>query len=241
MCGRKFGPFRRDFGDDSFVSGEGRAVTDDSRGVADGADAFRKAAGHSRAGWSHKIPIMKPHSGLLHRIRQDVRWRRSAVILAGIVLTADEGTVFVIDEPERHLHRAIIEPLLSAVFSQRPDCSFVMLVDDGDLDGLVGRFPIRESGAFDCIAKELHCRDRSDYCRMVVSRMTWKPNMSDLYTVTCPSAPPPQARGSSLPPGRPHRSARRAAPLPSPAGSRGFARIRAPSPRSARARRPSPP
>ncbi len=51
---------------------------------------------------------------------------RSAVILAGNVLTADEGTVFVIDEPERHLHRAIIEPLLSAVFSQRPDCSFVI-------------------------------------------------------------------------------------------------------------------
>ena len=51
---------------------------------------------------------------------------RSAVILAGNVLTADEGTIFVIDEPERHLHRAIIEPLLSAVFSQRPDCSFVI-------------------------------------------------------------------------------------------------------------------
>ncbi|MDE0629628.1 MAG: AAA family ATPase [Bryobacterales bacterium] len=51
---------------------------------------------------------------------------RSAVILAANVLTADKGTVFVIDEPERHLHRAIIEPFLSAVFSRRPDCSFVI-------------------------------------------------------------------------------------------------------------------
>ena len=51
---------------------------------------------------------------------------RSAVILAANVLTAEEGTVFVIDEPERHLHRAIIEPFLSAVFSQRSDCSFVI-------------------------------------------------------------------------------------------------------------------
>ena len=51
---------------------------------------------------------------------------RSAVILAANVLTADKDTVFVIDEPERHLHRAIIEPFLSAVFSQRPDCSFVI-------------------------------------------------------------------------------------------------------------------
>lgn len=51
---------------------------------------------------------------------------RSAVMLAAHVLTAQEGTVFLVDEPERHLHRAIIEPLLSAVFSKRPDCSFVI-------------------------------------------------------------------------------------------------------------------
>ena len=51
---------------------------------------------------------------------------RSAVILAANVLTAEEGTVFLIDEPERHLHRAIIEPFLSAVFAQRSDCSFVI-------------------------------------------------------------------------------------------------------------------
>ena len=51
---------------------------------------------------------------------------RSAVIMAAEVLTAKPSTVFLIDEPERHLHRAIIMPFLSALFKQRKDCAFVV-------------------------------------------------------------------------------------------------------------------
>ncbi len=51
---------------------------------------------------------------------------RSAVLLAAEVLTVSHGKVLLIDEPERHLHRAIIEPLLSALFAQRQDCPFVV-------------------------------------------------------------------------------------------------------------------
>ena len=51
---------------------------------------------------------------------------RSAVIMAAEVLTAKPSTVFLIDEPERHLHRAIIMPFLSALFKQREDCAFVV-------------------------------------------------------------------------------------------------------------------
>ncbi len=51
---------------------------------------------------------------------------RSAVIMAANVVTAKPATVFLIDEPERHLHRAIIVPFLSALFNQRKDCSFVV-------------------------------------------------------------------------------------------------------------------
>ena len=51
---------------------------------------------------------------------------RSAVIMVAYVLTAEPATVFLIDEPERHLHRAIILPFLSALFKQREDCSFVI-------------------------------------------------------------------------------------------------------------------
>ena len=51
---------------------------------------------------------------------------RNAVILAANVLTVNPGTVLLIDEPERHLHRSIIEPLLSALFGQREDCAFIV-------------------------------------------------------------------------------------------------------------------
>ena len=38
----------------------------------------------------------------------------------------EPGTMLLIDEPERHLHRSIIEPFLSALFSRRKDCVFVV-------------------------------------------------------------------------------------------------------------------
>ena len=51
---------------------------------------------------------------------------RNAAIIAATVLTVDPGTVLLIDEPERHLHRSIIEPFLSALFAHRMDCPFVI-------------------------------------------------------------------------------------------------------------------
>ena len=51
---------------------------------------------------------------------------RNAAIIAATVLTVDSGTVLLIDEPERHLHRSIIEPFLSALFARRMDCPFII-------------------------------------------------------------------------------------------------------------------
>ena len=51
---------------------------------------------------------------------------RAAAIMAAHVLVAEAETVFLIDEPERHLHRSIIEPFLSALFAKRQDCAFVI-------------------------------------------------------------------------------------------------------------------
>ena len=51
---------------------------------------------------------------------------RNAAIIAATVLTVEPGTMLLIDEPERHLHRSIIEPFLSALFERRKDCSFVV-------------------------------------------------------------------------------------------------------------------
>ena len=52
---------------------------------------------------------------------------RNAMIIAAQVITAEAGKVFLIDEPERHLHRSIIQPFLSALFDIRKnDCAFVI-------------------------------------------------------------------------------------------------------------------
>ena len=51
---------------------------------------------------------------------------RSALLLAATVLTAPHGKVFLVDEPERHLHRSIIVPFLRLLLAERPDCAFIV-------------------------------------------------------------------------------------------------------------------
>ena len=58
---------------------------------------------------------------------------RNVLLIAGNVLTAPQGTLLIIDEPERHLHRSIISPLLSQLFARRRDCGFVISTHHHDL------------------------------------------------------------------------------------------------------------
>lgn len=51
---------------------------------------------------------------------------RNALLIATEILTAKPGTLMLIDEPERHLHRSIISPLLTQLFTRRTDCVFVI-------------------------------------------------------------------------------------------------------------------
>ena len=55
---------------------------------------------------------------------------RNAILIAADVLTAKPHTLFIIDEPERHLHRSIISPLLTALFQKRSDCTFIVATHD---------------------------------------------------------------------------------------------------------------
>ena len=55
---------------------------------------------------------------------------RNAILIATEVLVAKTGTLILIDEPERHLHRSIISPLLTQLFNQRRDCAFVISTHD---------------------------------------------------------------------------------------------------------------
>ncbi len=55
---------------------------------------------------------------------------RNALLIAADVLTSDPNTLIIVDEPERHLHRSIISPLLSSLFLKRNDCAFVISTHD---------------------------------------------------------------------------------------------------------------
>ena len=71
--------------------------------------------------------IAKHEEGATYDIAQMSDGERSAMIIAAQVITAEPGAVFLIDEPERHLHRSIIEPFLTALFDlRREDCTFVI-------------------------------------------------------------------------------------------------------------------
>ena len=58
---------------------------------------------------------------------------RSAMIIASHVITVERGTVFLIDEPEKHLHRSISQLFLSALFNLRKDCAFIISTHEIDL------------------------------------------------------------------------------------------------------------
>lgn len=55
---------------------------------------------------------------------------RNALLIIANVLTAPDNTLILIDEPERHLHRSIVSPLLSTLLAHREDCAFVISTHD---------------------------------------------------------------------------------------------------------------
>ena len=58
---------------------------------------------------------------------------RNALLIIANVLTVPQNTLILIDEPERHLHRSIVSPLLSTLLTYRDDCAFVISTHDVSL------------------------------------------------------------------------------------------------------------
>jgi ABC-type Mn2+/Zn2+ transport system ATPase subunit len=58
---------------------------------------------------------------------------RTALILIADVVSAVPDSVFLVDEPELHLHRAIVVPLLSALLAERPDCTMIISTHELEL------------------------------------------------------------------------------------------------------------
>ena len=55
---------------------------------------------------------------------------RAVFYLAGQALCADPNSVLIIDEPELHLHRAIMSKLWDAIEAERPDCGYIFITHD---------------------------------------------------------------------------------------------------------------
>lgn len=62
---------------------------------------------------------------------------RNAIFIAIAIFTSPNGTNFLIDEPERHLHPSISHSLVKSLLNERPDCSFVISTHDLSLPSAV--------------------------------------------------------------------------------------------------------
>jgi ABC-type cobalamin/Fe3+-siderophores transport system ATPase subunit len=74
--------------------------------------------------------VARKLNGKPYSIAQLSDGERNALLIAADILTIPQGSLVLIDEPERHLHRSIISPLLTLLISKRPDCAFVISTHD---------------------------------------------------------------------------------------------------------------
>mgnify|MGYP003650154340 CR=1 FL=1 len=58
---------------------------------------------------------------------------RNALLIIANILTAPSNSLILLDEPERHLHRSIVSPLISTLLAYRDDCAFVVSTHDVSL------------------------------------------------------------------------------------------------------------
>ena len=77
--------------------------------------------------------LAQKHGGAPYSIVELSDGERNAILIGAEVLTASSGSIIIIDEPERHLHRSIISPLLSSLFQKRQDLIFVISTHDVNL------------------------------------------------------------------------------------------------------------
>ena len=81
-------------------------------------------------------------TGRTYTIEQLSDGERNGLLLAAEILPSTAGTIFLLDEPERHLHRSIISPLLSELFEARNDCYFVISTHEVLLPDDCGPAPV---------------------------------------------------------------------------------------------------
>jgi ABC-type Mn2+/Zn2+ transport system ATPase subunit len=79
------------------------------------------------------IRLMANSGGVRFSLAKMSDGERSAVFLAAEIVTAQLGSLFIIDEPEVHLHKSIASPLIAALIAERRDCAFLVCTHDLEL------------------------------------------------------------------------------------------------------------
>lgn len=64
---------------------------------------------------------------------------RSALVFAAEVVAAQPGMIFLIDEPELHLHPSIVVSLVKALILARPDCGFIICTHQIELPTVISK------------------------------------------------------------------------------------------------------
>jgi ABC-type cobalamin/Fe3+-siderophores transport system ATPase subunit len=70
--------------------------------------------------------VARKNGGSPYSVAELSDGERNAFLIGASILTAKAETLIIIDEPERHLHRSIISPLLKLLFVRRKDCAFIV-------------------------------------------------------------------------------------------------------------------
>ena len=71
--------------------------------------------------------------GDLYSIAKMSDGERSALVLIAEVVAAAAGSVFLIDEPELHLHRSIVVPLIGSMIRENPASTFIVSTHELEL------------------------------------------------------------------------------------------------------------
>jgi predicted ATPase len=71
--------------------------------------------------------------GNVYSIAKTSDGERAALVFTAEVVAAPDGTIFLVDEPELHLHPAIVVPLLIALIAEKPKCHFIISTHELEL------------------------------------------------------------------------------------------------------------
>jgi hypothetical protein len=78
------------------------------------------------------VDTIIPESGITYPATAMSDGERVIFYYIGEVLCAPENSLFIVDEPENHVHKAIQATLWDEIENSRPDCSFAYLTHDID-------------------------------------------------------------------------------------------------------------